>query len=60
MEFNSACVILEALTTKHPQAHYLTGNKAHLMAAVGKLPAKVQDAGKRKAFDLPGKGEKGE
>jgi hypothetical protein len=30
------------------------------MAAVGKLPAKVQDAGKRKAFDLPGKGEKGE
>ena len=53
-------VILEALTTKHPKAHYLTGNKAHLMAAVGKLPAKVQDAGKRKAFDLPGKGEKGE
>ena len=53
-------VILEALTAKHPKAHYLTGNKAHLMAAVGKLPAKVQDAGKRKAFDLPGKGEKGE
>ena len=53
-------VILEALTTKHPKAHYLTGNKAHLMAAVGKLPAKLQDAGKRKAFDLPGKGEKGE
>ena len=53
-------VILEALTTKHPKAHYLTGSKAHLMAAVGKLPAKVQDAGKRKAFDLPGKGEKGE
>ena len=53
-------VILEALTTKHPKAHYLTGNKAHLMAAVGKLPAKVQDAGKRKMFDLPGKGEKGE
>ncbi len=53
-------VILEALTAKHPKAHYLTGNKAHLMAAVGKLPAKVQDAGKRKAFDLPGKGEKEE
>ena len=53
-------VILEALTTKHPKAHYLTGNKAHLMAAVGKLPAKLQDAGTRKAFDLPGKGEKGE
>ena len=51
-------VILEALTTKHPKAHYLTGSKAHLMAAVGKLPAKVQDAGKRKMFDLPGKGEK--
>ena len=53
-------VILEALTTKHPKAHYLTGNKAHLMAAVGKLPAKLQDAGKRKMFDLPGKGEKEE
>ena len=53
-------VILEALTTKHPKAHYLTGSKAHLMAAVGELPAKLQDAGKRKAFDLPGKGEKGE
>ena len=53
-------VILEALTTKHPKAHYLTGSKAHLLAAVGKLPAKLQDAGKRKAFDLPGKGEKGE
>ena len=53
-------VILEALTTKHPKAHYLTGSKAHLMAAVGKLPAKVQDAGKRKAFDLPGKGDKEE
>ena len=53
-------VILEALTAKHPKAHYLTGSKAHLMAAVGDLPAKLQDAGKRKAFDLPGKGEKGE
>jgi NAD(P)-dependent dehydrogenase (short-subunit alcohol dehydrogenase family) len=53
-------VILEALTAKHPKAHYLTGSKAHLMAAVGKLPAKVQDAGKRKAFDLPGKGDKEE
>ncbi|MEI7626471.1 MAG: SDR family NAD(P)-dependent oxidoreductase [Actinomycetota bacterium] len=53
-----AAVILNALTTKHPKAHYLTGSKAHLMAAVGKLPAKVQDAGKRKAFGLPGKGEK--
>ena len=53
-------MIREALTAKHPKAHYLTGNKAHLMAAVGKVLAKVQDAGKRKAFDLPGKGEKGE
>ena len=53
-------VILEALTTKHPKAHYLTGSKAHLMGVVGKLPAKVQDAGKRKMFDLPGKGDKEE
>ena len=51
-----AAVILEALTTKHPKAHYLTGSKAHLMAAVGMLPAGLQDAAKRKAFDLPGKG----
>ena len=55
-----AKTILEALTTKHPKAHYLTGSKAHLMAAVGKLPASVQDAGKRKMFDLPDKGEKAE
>ena len=52
-----AAVILEALTSAHPKAHYLTGSKAHLMAALGKLPAGVQDAAKRKAFDLPGKGD---
>jgi NAD(P)-dependent dehydrogenase (short-subunit alcohol dehydrogenase family) len=52
-----AAVIIEALTTKHPKAHYLTGSKAHLMAALGKLPAGLQDTAKRKAFDLPGKGD---
>jgi NAD(P)-dependent dehydrogenase (short-subunit alcohol dehydrogenase family) len=52
-----AAVILEALTTKHPKAHYLTGAKAHRMAALGMLPAGLQDVAKRTAFDLPGKGD---
>lgn len=48
-----AKVILKALTTKSPKAHYLTGSKSHLMAEVAKLPTKAQDELKRKEFDMP-------
>lgn len=46
-------VIIEALTTDRPKDHYLTGSKAHLVATVAKLPQRVQDQLKRKAFDFP-------
>ena len=48
-----ADVILEAITTSKPKDHYLTGSKAHLVATVAKLPQRVQDQLKRKAFDFP-------
>lgn len=46
-------VILEALTTSRPKDEYLTGSKAHLVASVAKLPQRVQDELKRKAFKFP-------
>lgn len=46
-------VIIEALTADKPKDHYLTGSKAHLVASVAKLPQRVQDQLKRKAFDFP-------
>ncbi len=49
-------VIMEALTVREPRAHYLTGRKAHRLAFIGALPAKVQDELKRKAFGLRGRG----
>ncbi len=48
-----AAVILEALTTARPKDHYLTGSKAHLVAAVVRLPQRVQEQLKRKAFNFP-------
>lgn len=51
-----AAVILEALTVKHPKAHYLTGSKAHLAAFAARLPQHLQDELKRKGFHLPAPG----
>jgi hypothetical protein len=51
-------VIMEAVTTRHPKAHYLTGSKSHLGAGLADLPQKLQDKIKRKAFDLPKPGSK--
>lgn len=48
-----ANVILEALTTRRPKDHYLTGSKAHLVATVAKFPQRMQDELKRKAFKFP-------
>ncbi len=55
-----ADVIIEAFTTKKPKAHYLTGSKAHLLAATAHLPDATQDALHRKAFGLPKPGSKSE
>ena len=49
-------VILDALTSKRPRDHYLTGSKAHIGALVAKLPQPWQDRMKRKAFDQPAPG----
>lgn len=49
-------VILDALTSKHPRDHYLTGSKAHIGALVAKLPQPWQDRMKRKVFDQPARG----
>ena len=51
-------VIMEAVTARHPKAHYLTGSKSHLGAGLADLPQKLQDKIKRKAFDLPKPGSK--
>jgi NAD(P)-dependent dehydrogenase (short-subunit alcohol dehydrogenase family) len=51
-----AAVILEAFTAAHPHDHYLTGSKAHLVAALAKLPTGLQDDLKRTAFGLPAEG----
>jgi len=51
-----AAVILEAFVAAHPHDHYLTGSKSHLVAALAKLPAGLQDDIKRKAFGLPAEG----
>lgn len=53
-----ADVIMHAMTTKHPKLHYLTGSKSHLVGGVAKIPQRVQDAMKRKAFGLPGQRSK--
>lgn len=48
-----ADVILDALTTKKPKDHYLTGSKSHMVAAVARLPDSIQDQLKRRAFGFP-------
>ena len=48
-----AKVILEALTSEHPQEHVLTGSKSHVAALAAKLPPSVQDHLKRTMFGLP-------
>lgn len=48
-----AAVIVDALTTRKPKDHYLTGSKSHIAAAVARLPEALQDQLKRKAFGFP-------
>lgn len=54
-----ADVIVEALQSDRPKDHYLVGSKAHLVATVAKLPQRVQDQLKRRAFDFPKPRSKG-
>jgi NAD(P)-dependent dehydrogenase (short-subunit alcohol dehydrogenase family) len=49
-----AAVILDALTSKHPDDHVLTGSKSHIVGVMAKLPQPVQDHLKRELFGLPG------
>ena len=53
-----AAVIVGALKAKTPKARYLTGSKSHLMATLARLPMRMQDAARRRAFGLPGRGAK--
>lgn len=48
-----ADVILDAVLTRDPRDHYLVGSKSHVVGAVARLPQKVQDQLKRKAFGFP-------
>ncbi len=48
-----ARVIVDAMQATRPKARYLTGSKAHLMANLARLPTRLQDFARRKAFGQP-------
>lgn len=51
-----AQVIVHAMQARRPKARYLTGSKARTMTNMGRLPIRIQDAVRRRAFGLPGPG----
>lgn len=52
-------VIVGAFQARKPKARYLTGSRAHEIAATAFLPQKVQDALHRRAFGIPSPGSLG-
>lgn len=52
-------VIVEAFLAPRPKARYLTGSRAHEIAATALLPQKLQDALHRRAFGMPKPGSLG-
>jgi len=53
-----AQVIVHAMQARRPKARYLTGSKARTLTNMGRLPIRIQDAVRRRAFGLPGPGRR--
>jgi hypothetical protein len=54
-----ADAVADALSARRPRARYLVGKDARRLATLGRLPAPVLDAVRRRMFGLPAPGTLG-